>query len=234
MKKMLGILLLLMAATPVLADRVVVLPELAAGRYYLTIVTSDTPTPADADLLTFMGGSPNMASLKEQVVYHEWVDSTPIVQQTAWKTYLGTTRPAVLLQATADDDGRAPVVFFATGDAVQTATLAQDLQDAINKFVAKHTHAVGQPCPDGRCPYPVLPRVPLPRPAPYPQPNPQPAVPTTPATPPPAVTPIVPTVVPPAKPEDPKPEGKNPIPIWLFALPLIGAGAGLWKSFEHN
>lgn len=234
MKKMvLGILLLLCAATVARADRVIVLPELAAGRYYLTIVTSGQNTPADAELLQFMGGSPHMVSLREQVVYHEWTDSTPIVQQTAWKTYLGTARPAVLLQAASEDDGRAPVVYFATGDAVQTATLAQDLQNAIDKFVAKHSHVEGQPCPDGRCPYPVLPRVPLPRPAPYPQPNPQPVVPTTPTTPPPAVTPLVPTVIPPAAPEE-KPDGKNPIPIWLFALPLIGAGAGLWRSFEHS
>jgi hypothetical protein len=44
----------------------------------------------------------------------------------------------------------------------------------------------------------------------------------------------VPTVVPPAKPEDTEPEGKNPIPIWLFALPVIAAGAGLYKGFDHS
>jgi hypothetical protein len=48
------------------------------------------------------------------------------------------------------------------------------------------------------------------------------------------VTPIVPTIVPPAKPEEPKPEEDGGIPIWVFALPVIAAGAGMYKGFSHS
>jgi hypothetical protein len=234
MRTFLGSLMLFLTSSlalagPQVTERVIDLPEIAAGRWYLTLVVSELPTEADRNLLDFMATNKAMIQLKPQVVYNEWTDANPTVSKTDWATFLGSQRPALLLQAPPDETGKSQVVFFATGSNLKTSVLVRRLQDAVDTYAAKQQ----RPCPPGGpCPYPILPRVPLPRPAPYPQPQPQPAPQPAPVTPPPEIKPLVPTITPPLTPVEEEENGG--IPLLALLIPLAAAGLGIWKSFDHS
>lgn len=207
-------------------------PEVTAGKWYFTVIYNDPMTAADAKLYEFLHENPHIGRMRPAVVWNEYTTSRGIVRDTAWRAFLGGDQaqfPSLILQAQSAPDGVGRVVAFYRGDDLinNLDRLPVRLQIAIDVVTQKSI----QQCPDGRCPYPVLPRVPLPRPAPvYPQPQP-----VTPATPPavtPVVRPLIPMLIDPEAPVEPEDDGG--IPLWYFALPVIGAGAGLWKAFEHS
>ena len=196
-------------------------PEFA-GKYFLTIVVSDLRNPTvDERIFLYTTNSGPMVKFREQVVVNTWDNSKQFLQRSDWSAFIGPERPALLLQAPSDATGKAPVVFFAKGDQLMGMmnSLPAHIQRAITTFTTKHQQ---RPCDGGRCPL-------RPRPQPQPQPQPQPTPPPTPPAPP-AVAPIPPTI----EPEAPEPVEDDGIPLWLMALPVISAGAGLWKSFEHS
>lgn len=212
-------------------------PRVAEGRWYFTVVYAANRTEADTKLASFLNTNEHIQRMRAAVTWNEYDTSRPIIKDTAWSKYLsldtGGEVPCVILQARSDQDGTAKVVAFFRGKDLidQLDRLPVRLQIAIDVATEKAV----QQCPGGRCPYPILPRVPLPRPAPYPQPQPQPQPAPGPVTPPPQVTPQVTPLVPTVVPQDEVPaEPESGIPIWMFALPVIAAGAGVYRSFDRS
>jgi hypothetical protein len=211
-------------------------PNIAEGKWYFTVITNAQATEADARLLQFLHTNEHLVKVRGAVTWNEYSTDRAVIRDTAWAKFLGVGSggefPCVILQGQSSPDGKAYVVAFFRGTDLmkQLKRLPVRLQIAIDAATEK----VVSQCPGGKCPYPILPRVPLPRRVPNPQPGPQPQPQPSPApaTPPPVVKPLIPTVVPKDEPADPADD--EGIPIWMFALPLIGAGAGLWKSFDHS
>jgi hypothetical protein len=209
-------------------QRVDVLPE-TSKRFYLTVVYSYPRSERCQELEAFLKTSPSMQSLISQVIFHDWDDTDRIVQTTAWKAFLGNERPALLLQAPPDGDGRSDVVYFNKGESLPVGyKLVRQLAAAIDDYKPE----LEQRCPGGKCPT-IRPR-PTPAPAPSvpsaPDVNPEePLKPTVPLEP---ETPVVPpeVVVPE---EEPKEEGSY-IPLLLLLFPAVATGYGIYQAIQKE
>jgi hypothetical protein len=202
MKNWILALMLLFVATPCLGQRIVDLPE-TGQKWFLTAVYSDAsaPTQQDRRLAAILRG--DLSHLVSQVNFVEWDASTEFVNQSDWKAYLGTNRPALILQTPADSDGKGRVVYFASGPHLKTDQyLVQSIAAAVDRFKAN-----GADCP--RCPV---------RPQPV-QPPVQPPV-----RPIPTIVPDIDVVVNP-RPKTPE----KSVPLWALLLPVIGAGLAVRK-----
>lgn len=208
-------LVLLTACAAARAERVVDLPEYD-GRFYLTVIYDDSEQ--SGKLHDFVRTA-RFTQFRDQCVYNEYTDQTALIKSTAWKTFLGPNRPAVLLQAAQDRNGKAKIVFYASGENLPIGNdLYVYLQNNLNSYVAAHNEGKAEQwvrqCPNGRC---------WPR-----QPQPTPEPPTPPVVIPP-VEPITPTV--PVVPEIPQLEAPEEvadddgIPVIPLLLLIFGASA---------
>lgn len=191
---------LLFVASTCLGQRVVDLPE-TGQKWHLTAVYSsvDAPTQRDRELASILRG--DLSHLVSQVNFVEWDNSNEFVNQSDWKDYLGTSRPALMLQTPADGDGKGRVVYFAAGPHLKTDEyLVRSIAAAVERYKTN-----GADCP--RCPV-------RPRPQPQPQPTPVRPIPT--------IVPDVDVVV------NPKPPERS-IPIWILLLPVVAGGLALRK-----
>lgn len=186
------------------------LPEFS-NRWFLTAVYSDAYDSNDQKLAASLRTKEELGLLTTQTIVHEWNDSTPMLRDTAWKSYIGTKRPAILLQAVSNADGRGRVVYFESGESLNNnRDLPKDIQLAINKYV--------EDCPS--CP--------LPRPRPRPEPAPEPD--QTPTPEPETPAPIVPTVL--VDKEDG--EEDEGIPLIMLLIPVAAAAFGAFGQVKKS
>lgn len=188
------------------SDHVIDLPE-TSSKWFLTVVYSskENPSARDQQLATIIRSDPNLVRLVNQVVFTEWDDEDPFVRKSDWSAYLGTSRPALLLQTPADQDGTGTVVYFASGPHLKTdRNLARSISVAVKSYVSYSN----RDCP--RCPV---------RPTPIP------------VQPPPQVEPI-PVIVPDIDPVPPPQPAKEETPLLLLLIPLLGGLAGLYKAMK--
>lgn len=207
MKKLWLVLALLFVASPCLGQRVIDLPE-TGHKWHLTAVYSSTsaPTQRDRELASVLRG--DLSHLVSQVNFVEWDSSTTYVNQSDWKDYLGTSRPALMLQTPADSGGKGRVVYFAAGPHLKTN---EHLVGSIAAAVERYKSNGSADCP--RCPV---------------RPQPQPPV-QPPVRPIPTIVPDVDVVV------NPKPkEPEKSVPWWALLFPLIGGGLGLRKALRED
>lgn len=181
----------------VCAQEVFERPETSAN-WYLTAVYSNPMTPDDVALYKLLREDAGLIKLTEVTHFNEYHDGMAIVNETGWKTYLGTERPALLLQGAARPDGKADNIFFVRGVLTKAKDLVGYLHKAIQRYgihLALPANVRGQKpwrpfrnpgggggCPDGNCPR--APRQPGPGPGPAPL--------VDPTSPPAVVTPIMP------------------------------------------
>lgn len=200
-------------------------PEVSQ-RWFLTAVLSskDSPTQRDLELYSLLRNNPKMRALINQTVYTEWDNSTEFVVKSGWSKYLGSNRPALMLQTPAKPgEGTGDVVFFASGsNLVIDDTLPRKIQLAINDYVDNRENQrirpLQLPCPDGSCPL---------QPRPSPSPSPAPAPDTPDLKPIPQITPSEPSV-------DPAPDTEE-TPLLLVLLPaLLGGGLGLYQEMKKS
>lgn len=202
MKRTLLALALLLIAGQCYGQRVIDLPE-NGQKWHLTAVYSSrtAPTQRDRQLASILRG--DLAHLVSQVNFVEWDNTTQFVNQSDWREYLGTSRPALMLQTPATSDGKGRVVYFAAGPHLKTNQyLVSSIAAAVERYKTN-----GADCP--RCPV---------------RPQPQPPV-QPPVQPIPTIVPDVDVVVNPA----PKQPEKS-VPWWALAFPAIGAFLGLRKA----
>lgn len=140
-------------------------------------------TAADVELYKLLRQDAGLKKLTEVANFHEYHDGMEIIRDTKWATYLGTERPALLLQGAAKADGTADNIFFVKGPVMKSAKLVIDLLvTSIRKYsiyLALPAEARTQrwrplKCPDGTCPR--TPRQPAPTPDPLVDPTTPPAV----------------------------------------------------------
>jgi len=205
------------ASAAVRAERVVNLPEYD-GKFYLTVIYDSPMTEKSQELHQFVR-TPQFQTFSNQCIFNEYTDQTRIIKDTKWQKFLGTTRPAMLLQAAADAKGHAKIVFFAAGtqlplDRTLWETLDTNIKGYVNAVNEGSVEQWSRPCPDGRC----KPRPPEPEPEPEPAPIIQPIIPTIP------IIPVIPEVVPKEEEDD-------------GGIPLIGliavAAAGLYGAYSQ-
>lgn len=205
-------LILLLVPGLAFAEPVDERPE-TAGRWFLTAVYSslDAPTERDQQLYSILRTDPRLVNLINQVNFVEWDNTSRFVNNSAWKAYLGSNRPALLLQTPANSRGVGSVVYFASGPHLKTdSNLADSLAAAIERY-QQRTGATD--CP--RCPL-----------------RPQPVYPVQPVQP---VQPQIPVIVPDSRPSPPQQPAKEETPLLLIlGLPLLGAGFGLFKSLQNE
>lgn len=218
MKRISWIALIMLTACAVArAERVVDLPEYD-GKFYLTVIY-DSPMTAKSQELHRFVRTAQFQKFSNQCIFNEYTDATRMIKDTKWQTFLGTTRPAMLLQATTDNAGHAKIVFFAAGDQLSIDRTLWDILDTNIKGYLNAVHN-GQAeqwsrlCPNGRCQPPP----------PAPEPEPQPIV----------IQPITPTIpVPPVTPEVvPTDEDKDDGGIPLIGLIAVAA-AGLYGAYSQ-
>lgn len=147
----------LAAASSALAQPTDGRPEFS-GKWYLTVIYDAPRSPASTELAEFFRIDPGMRQLTSMTNWHEWDDADAIVQETNWKKFLGSTRPAILLQGMAQLDGSADVVFFTNGESAKPGrALVNSLREAISAYITHSATPVGQRqrwrpfCPDGQC-----------------------------------------------------------------------------------
>ena len=237
MKIGLALAAVLSVASLASAQPIDTLPEFS-GKFYLTVVFDSPMTPECEKLYLFLRSDPGMRQLTAQTNYNEWLSNDVIVQKTEWQNFLGTVRPAILLQARAEKNGTADVVFFARGTGVQPGpTLVGNIRRALASYrayaaVPANQRPQWQP---GRGPLQCTPRGCFPRREEQQQ--------ATPDTGPPEIrteiTPLVPTVdvdveIPSV--DTPQEEGGGDEGIPLIALLLVAAAgaAGLYFGEKQD
>ncbi len=208
---------LLLCMAPVVAfaqtgERVIDLPE-TSGNWYLTAVYSslESPTQRDRELYSILRKDPALVKLINQVTFTEWDNDSPFVQQSAWSSYLGTNRPAILLQTPATAHGTGSVVYFASGPHLKTdGYLARSIATAVNSY---RTHGHHDNCP--RCP-----RQPQPSPVAPPV---QPSIPQT-----------VPQVDVDVRVPEPEPAKEETPVIFIILSSLAGGSFALYQSLKKE
>lgn len=213
MKRFFYALLLCMA--PALAfgqagERVIDLPE-TSGNWYLTAVYSslENPTQRDRELYAILRSDPALVKLISQVTFTEWDNDSQFVRQSAWSSYLGTNRPAILLQTPATSHGTGSVVYFASGPHLKTdGYLSRSIAAAVKNYRQSGHHE----CP--RCP----------------RPTPQPVAPP--------VQPSIPQVVPnvdvDVRVPEPEPAKEETPVLFIILASLVGGSLGLYQSLKKE
>lgn len=175
-------------------DRVIHLPE-TSQKWFFTVVYSGQNTPRDQHLKRTIQEDYVLRSLVAQTNFREYTNDSSFIRRSDWAEYLGTSRPALLLQKPADANGRGSVVYFASGPHLHTnANLAVSIRHAVQQHM--------EDCP--RCPRP------------RPQPQPQPVTPVQPI---PQTVPVLPS-----EPEPQERETYIPWWAWLFPALGAGFG----------
>jgi hypothetical protein len=190
-------------------EQVIDLPE-TSGKWYLTAVYSSLSEPSQRDrqLYAILRSDARLVKLISQVTFTEWDNDSQFVQKSAWSSYLGTNRPALLLQTPASQRGTGSVVYFASGPHLKTdAFLATSIATAVNAY------RTGRDCP--RCPTPH-----------QPQPVQPPVQPTIPQ--------VVPNVDVDVRVPDPEPAKEETPVIFVVLASLAGVGFGLYQSLKKE
>jgi len=196
-------------------QRVDDLPE-TSGQFYLTVVYGVPQTERGKQLEAFLKGSPIMQELIEQVNYNVWTDASKEIRETAWGTFLGEGRPAVILQSPVGEDDRSDIIYFQKGEALPIGLdLIDEMRVALQQYEGIYAHR----CPGQRCP--------VVRPTPKPK-TPAPVV-VTPVVP----SPLVPTVIVNPTPE-PEPAEEDSFPLLLLIVPAIAALAGAYLGAKQE